>query len=403
MTKSGRAFFALGTFALLFSSCTRSSSSLDEQQVFTLEYGNFEDEINLFDYTQVGNITTSLAMRDGFFYIANSEAGKVMELSSYGDLLTLYYSESLNPRPSFATEDGEEMNATRKAVPYPFNKTSDVTVDSKKNLYVVDRLPVERQELDEELGEYLSQIVLRFDANGNPLGYLGQQGPGGTPFPLIKKIYVTDERELVVVCVTGSGPRVFWFAENGYMLFTVRIDKKSIPVPYEDGEEYYMEIGNVVPDYSSRKLYINVDYSVPDIDESSRMQSGIKYDKTLLYSLNVESGTFGKSLTITPHVEQAAGEFSDTKYNIPYDFLGVSGSGWYFFMAVIDDGFEVQMIQNNGQIVLTRKIKADHRNTLYYTFNLSNTGVLSELVAKSDKVYILWWRTDSLIQSILKN
>ena len=80
----------------------------------------------------------------------------------------------------------------------------------------------------------------------------------------------------------------------------------------------------------------------------------------------------------------------------------MSDSGWYFFMAVTDDGFELQMIQNNGQIVLNRRIKADHRNTLFYSFNLSNTGVLSELEAKSDKVYIVWWRTDSLIQSILK-
>ena len=128
--------------------------------MFTLEYGNFEDEINLFDYSQVGNISTSFAMRDGFFYIANSESGKVMELSSYGDLLTLYYSEEMNPTPSFATENGEELNATRRAISYPFNSTSDVAIDSKKNLYVVDRLPVERQEMDDEIGEYVNQVVL---------------------------------------------------------------------------------------------------------------------------------------------------------------------------------------------------------------------------------------------------
>ena len=350
--------------------------------MFTLEYGNFEDEINLFDYSQVGNISTSFAMRDGFFYIANSESGKVMELSSYGDLLTLYYSEEMNPTPSFATEN--------------------VAIDSKKNLYVVDRLPVERQEMDDEIGEYVNQVVLRFDADGNFLGYLGQQGPGGTPFPLVKKIYVTDSQELVVVCITGDGPRVYWFAENGYMLFTVRIDRKYIPVPYSDGQEYYMEIGNVVPDYTERKLYISVDCSVPNIDESSRMQSGIRYDKSLIYPLNVESGLYDRPLEIMPHVEDAEGEFSDAHYNIPYDFLGVSSSGWFFFMAVIDDGFELQMVQGNGQIILNRKIKADHRNTLFYSFNLSNSGVLSELVAKSDKVHILWWQTDSLIQSILK-
>ncbi len=402
MTKFCRVFFLAGISVLTFSSCTRSSTSLEEKQVFSLAYGNFEDEINLFDYSQVGDLSSSIAMRDGFFYIANSESGKIMELNSYGDLLTLYYNEEKNPRPSFATEDGEVKNATRRAIVHPFNKISDIAVDSKKNLYVVDYLPFDRQEADEVTGDRLTQVVLHFDGDGKYVGYLGQQGPGGTPFPLIKKIYVTNDCEMVVVCATSNGPVVYWFAENGYMLFTVPIEKKNVPVPYDDGKEFYMEIGNVVPDYSSRKLYINVDYSVPRIDESSRMQSGISYDKTLLYALNVESGLYAKPLNILPHTDSASDEFSNTTYSVPYDFLGVTGNGWYFFMACIDSGFDIQMIQNNGQIILNRQIKTDHRKTLYYDFNLSDTGVLSQLSALSDKVYVNWWRTDSLIQSIIK-
>lgn len=405
MLKSFRKFFALNIslLAATFVSCSKSSTSMEEKNVFSLNYGNFEDEINLFDYNQVGDISMGVTMRDGFFYIANSAAGKIMELNSYGDLLTLYYNPDTNPRPSFATKDGETVNATRRAIAYPFNKIGDIAVDKKKNLYVVDTLPVDRQEIDENTGDQLNQVLLHFDGDGNFKQYLGQQGPGGTPFPRIKKIYVTDSQELVVVCNTNVGYNVYWFAENGYMLFTVSFDRGStIPSAYEEGTEYYAEIGNVVPDYSSRKLYINVDYYIPKFDDASHMQAGINYDKTMLYTLDVESGLYGKPLNILPRKEKSLDEFSDIEYSIPYDFLGVSGSGWYFFITCIDTGFELQMIQNNGQIILNRQIKADHRNTLFYKFDLSDTGVLSELSALSDKVYMNWWRTDSLIQSIIK-
>jgi len=81
--------------AVLFVSCKRSNvvESVDENELFSISYGNFEDQLNMFDLTNVGNIHTSMTMRDGFFYIANGEAGKIMELNSYGDLLTLYYNE----------------------------------------------------------------------------------------------------------------------------------------------------------------------------------------------------------------------------------------------------------------------------------------------------------------------
>ena len=124
-------------------SCTpqNQSASLEETEIFSLEYGNFEDELNVYDYTRIGNINLDLAMYDGFFYISNAESKKVMELNSYGDLLTLYYNEEVTPRPSFAIDDATVENATRKAIEYPFNKLSKIAVDGRKYLYAVDSLP----------------------------------------------------------------------------------------------------------------------------------------------------------------------------------------------------------------------------------------------------------------------
>ncbi len=86
-------FFLLVAVLLLSVSCRRSGvvASVSERKLFSLKYGSFEDELNLFNLSQAGDVRTYMAMRDGFFYVANGEAKKIMELNSYGDLLTLYY------------------------------------------------------------------------------------------------------------------------------------------------------------------------------------------------------------------------------------------------------------------------------------------------------------------------
>ena len=85
-------FFAFVAFLCLVS-CSKKNgvSEVGENDLFTLEYGNFEDELNLFDIAESGSVDTHIFMRDGFFFIANGESRKIIELNSYGDLLSLYY------------------------------------------------------------------------------------------------------------------------------------------------------------------------------------------------------------------------------------------------------------------------------------------------------------------------
>ena len=70
-------------FAVLFFSCEKKAviSALQRENKFTLNYGIFEDEINLFDLSTAGEINTRIAMREGLFYIANGEAQKVMQFN----------------------------------------------------------------------------------------------------------------------------------------------------------------------------------------------------------------------------------------------------------------------------------------------------------------------------------
>lgn len=388
-----------------FVSCGGSKriSSVQSDVLFELEYGNFDNQINMFDVSRVGSIDTSIAMRDGFFYIANSESKKIMELNSYGDLLTIYYNEDFNPVPSFS-KGTDGTSATRKAVSYPFNNIKAVSVDSRKYLYAVDVLPQERHEYDEEKKMSLAQVVLRFDASGKFLDYIGQQGPGGTPFPFIKNIYTTNASELVVVCTTGDGFQVYWFSTDGYLMYAVPVKKENVPNPFKDEKnDTFFSVENIVPDYNERKLYLKADYFESYTDEASRVQSGIDYKCTLVHPLSVETGEYEKSVAIPAYSEEIAQGFSKVEYEIPYDFLGVTENNWMFFIVNAEDGMNVQMVQVDGQRILKRQIPVSRTDNLYYTFSLSNTGIISALLVQKDSAKVGWWRTDSLIQSVINN
>lgn len=388
---------------LLSVSCRRSGvvASVGEEKLFSLKYGSFEDELNLFSLSQAGDVRTYMAMRDGFFYVANGEAKKIMELNSYGDLLTLYYNDEAGGAPSFAHDNAE--NSTKRAVAYPFNTLGPVAVDSRRYLYAVDTLPPERREVDVEKRLQLRHAVLRFADDGSFLDYLGQEGPGGTPFPYIRALYATSANELVVVCVTNDGPVVYWFGDNGFLRYTVPITVATVPNPYKDSVEdsVYISVENVIPDLVERRLYLKIDYFANTLDSALKVQSGVEYQHTLLYPLDVTTGRYGAPLDIPAYEGTVADGLGTDTYQMPYDFLGVTESGWFFFSVPTDKGFQVQMVQPNGQRILRRTLGARHGDILYYVMHLDEEGILSALFVKRDEAEVGWWRTDILVDAFL--
>ncbi len=391
----------------LFFSCKKGTiaNSVHREDLFSLNYGIFEDEINVYDLSSPSVINTKIKMNDGFFYVLNGESKKIMELNSYGDLLSLYYNSDANPVPSFLNESSEDdvSTSTKGAIQYPFNELSLLAVDSRKYLYAVEKLPLERQEYDEKYGQTVNHVVLCFDENKKFVKYIGQQGPGGSPFPYIKNIYATDRNELVVISATSQGTCAYWFSPDGFLMYTVPIDGSSIPNPYADDKtEVYFNLDNVVPDYRDRKLYMKVDYYSSYIDESSHVQSGIQYISTLIHVFNIEKAEYERTVVIPPCTESVAEGFSKESHDYPYDFLGVTENGWMFFILSIDDGFSIQMVQADGQKILQRKLQLNREENFYYTFDLSRTGIISAMLVQKDKAYVSWWRIDSLIQAVIR-
>ncbi len=408
--------FVLAFICFILSSCGKSSlvHSVNENRLFSLNYGNFEDELNMFDLAGTGNVSTFMEMRDGFFYIANGESKKILELNSYGDLLSLFYNDEITKDVEFAdkasfdagSNGSLQRNSAKKAVSYPFNTLGPVTVDARKFIYVVDTLPYERQEMDLSNKNILKNVVLRFDNNGKFIDYIGQQGPGGTPFPFIKKIYTTKKDELVVVCTTSDGASVYWFNTSGFLLYNVIVSNSTVPkLSHDEKTEApeYLSIENVVPDSESYRLYVKVDYYIASLDDALKVQSGVDYEKTLLYPLDVQDGKYEEPLEIPSYEYVITDNMTKEVYNLPYNFMGVAENGWFFFIIPDENGFLVQMVQPDGQRIVKRSLSVDHSKILYYTLSLSGNGIISGLFVKKEAADVVWWRTDSLLSSFLNN
>lgn len=396
----------LSVFLFVVSSCsdTKTAELLNRDQRFLIHYGSFEDELNLFNISDKTDIDTCIHMQDGFFYIVNGKSKKIMQFTSYGDLLSVYYNSDYNPIPSFVVTDGMygTKRGTQKAVLYKFNAPGKITVDVNKNIYVVDQLPADRQEQDVEKNLLLRDVVLRFSSDGTFIDYLGQHGPGGTPFPYISGIYTTKNNELVVVSLTGTGFLVNWFNSEGFLLYSIPIETEGLPNPIENEQEMFFSLDKVIPDYNERMLYLKIDYYQSEIDATTGVQDGIKYDGTYIYPLNVENGIYSEPVNIPGFEETDNSASEKVAYIKTFDFMGVTESGWFFFTTPVENGYVVEIVQNNGQKIIRKKLSVANDELVYNSMCLSKEGIITALLAGEIEASVVWWRTDAVIEALIK-
>ncbi len=390
---------------ITFTACNRNNTiqSISETELFNLDYGNFEEQLSVTDLNEVGDIRLGIGMRDGFFYIVDGYSKKIMELNSYGDMLSLFYNEDSNTSNIIQRYENLSEGLFHE-ISYPFDYPGQLALDSNKCIYTVCTIPRNRQEQGEG-GILYTQAVLRISRDGSTVDYIGQQGPGGTPFPHIRHIYTTQKDELVVVSNSLDGFIVYWFGTDGFLKYMIPITSKNIPAlenPNNDNE-VYVTLENVIPDLNEYKLYLKIDYYTSFLDEESKVQSGINFTQTLLCSLDCETGLYGESVSIPPYEESIVVDYSRLTYKIPYDFLGVTDNGWKFFIIKTDTGFTIEMIQNESQKILHRNFEVNHNDNLFYDMSLSADGIITTLYVDKEKARIVWYRTDTLIDAILKN
>ena len=318
-----------------------------------MNYGKFEDEIILFNNDFSTKSGVNLDMQNGFFFLADGQSRKIMQLTSFGDLLSVIYNEDYNTTPSFVTDvtgNTDAIRSTKKASTYPFGKLGKIAVDEKKSVYIVDELPSIRHEKDGDSMAVLNEVVLHFSENGEFINYIGQDGPGGKPFPYIRDIFTVLDNEPVVVSVTQKNLQVDWFSENGFLKYNIVLDRTLLPNPHTDNEAVYPELDNVIPDYNNDILYLKIDFFEKLSEPNTHIQSDVVYLETRIFPLDIITGQYKDSIVIPPYEQKIDNGSGRNSFFRPYDFLGVTANGHFFFISPdVDVGFTLQIVDSKNK------------------------------------------------------
>lgn len=374
--------------------------SVDRENLFRLDIGRLEDQIDLFGMEgRRSNSKTRIAMRDGLFFISDGNGAKVVRYTSYGDLLSMIYDPETNPPPlSLKTGLDSSELITRRAVSYPLNEPGELAVDSRKHLYVEDRLPPERRSFDADRRNLLDSTVLRFDGEGRFVEYLGQEGIGGTPFPRIYGIFPSQDDEIAVVGRLIAGWNVYWFDKDGAALFLVRIRSEDLPIPDDRGGRPSLDSIYAAPD--ARKLYLKIDYYQDTYDESTRTKSGIAYDGSIIWVMNVETGAYEHRIDV-PIFERTVTENNQRiKMDLMYTMIGAAKNGKVFLSVPDLGGYDLLMLETGSREQKRGFIRVDDDELAFNAFHLSADGILSALLATEWEAKVVWWRTDRFMGEI---
>ncbi|MDR2702016.1 MAG: hypothetical protein LBB72_06275 [Spirochaetaceae bacterium] len=385
---------------LVLSGCSRGRiSSVARMDLFSLEIGPLEDQINLFNLTGGGSSgRTSLAMRDGLFYISDSSGAKIVRYNSYGDILFVIYNEEINPPPiTLRRGIDEEGMATRWSITYPLREPGALAVDSRKHIFTADKVEPERSQNDAEDKSLLDNMVLHFDEAGRFVNILGQEGIGGKPFPRITGIYASGDDEVAVVCLISSGWNVYWFSSEGTLLFLIHLRRDSIPLP-PDTHANYASVETVAAAPDDRKLFFKVDYYRSVSGENDN--TAALPDSSVIWIMDVETGAYSQSIDV-PFFEYTSTENNKkVTQKLPYAMLGVIRESRVFLYFPVDGGYSLLLLTAGSKEQRLGFIQVKNDELEYNTFNLSAEGILSGLLATEWDARLVWWRTDRLLGEV---
>jgi hypothetical protein len=389
----------------------REIEELMGTELFTLSLGKLDNQIDMFASANANvEKKTSIYMRDGWFYIANGNSGKVMVFSSYGDLISLLYNPQTNPRPVFmnqpvpaaaqnAGSSADEVS-TRSAVSYPFIDIGEIAVASDKTLYVEDSVPEARVVKDAAHGVLLTRVVLKFDRRGRPEGYLGQEGIGGTPFPYIMALHVTAKDQLVVVTRLPQSWKVFWYSREGMLLYQVEIDSAHLPVAAQKGVT--PSLVNIIPDMQNPFLYLMVYlYREPSDDASRGGSSSDNSVSSRVYRLNLRDRTYDSYVELpqNPPRKETSGLKTLEVPAPPSDLIGVSANGYYYLLGFADSNlYTLQILDQTGKVRARRYMVVEDSELTFRDLRLSPTGLVYGLLVDQTKAHVTWWRSDLLLK-----
>ena len=244
-------------------------------------------------------------------------------------------------------------------------------------------------------------VVLRFSRDGEFLDYLGQEGIGGTPFPLISGIYITESDECVVVTMSGEGWGVYWFDQTGFLVSNVTVHRNSLPLP-STTDGLIASFDGIVPSPDGRGLLVKIDYFREIIDPETRTKVGIEFVNSLVWHMNHLEGDYIESYELLPFESVPVGRSDPGQVPRSWDFSGAA-AGNLFLSAVDENGqshYALYNLASRSMRRFTLEIESDELR--YVTFSLAPEGILSALLGASYEAKIVWWRFDKLLGGLVR-
>lgn len=390
----------LALSGLILGCSSQEVIGLEKEERFVLNLGAFEDELDLFLRNgQAPSPETYLALQDGMFYILNGPRAKVLEFTSFGDLLSMIYNPDLNPPPlTLKVLQSDEVVSNKVAHPFPFHFTGKFVVTPTRDLYIQDRQPtlIARPGEDQLPGS----VILRFDRKGQYQDYIGQEGVAGTPFPgYVHGVYTDASSGLYVATRDAEALTVFGYSRAGDLRFRKVLRFADLPVPQEYRAAAAQTVFETLAvDWTDDALYVHVTYLAPILDTDSRAQVGVQALGSWVHTFDLKSDAWAEGFSV-PKVTHQEREGELTRvYDRPLEFLGVTQGRDFCFLGLDRPGvFRVLFTDTKGDILEQRGLEVDLREMYFYRFTLASNGTLAALLSDGRRVRAVWWRTDRLL------
>ena len=396
--------------SLLLGSCgsAQQIKKIVRTDLFSIGYGLSETQIDL---SSIGDDTVDMDMREGIFHILDGSGRKAMKLSSYGDLLALYYDKERLPEPRIvkaSSAAGEKDRSTtaisqgRYAVAANFVSPSRIAVDSAQIVYIADRVknPAARV-FDTQSETYCDRIIRRFGAQGMELPHLGQEGPGGTPFPFITSLGVLEDDSLVVNSASETLFLIHRFARDGSLLGTLKLGRSALPTPKglvlgEDGQRGQRINANLdgiseSMEGNSFEITLKIDYYREYFDPESLVISRSEFAGSWIFVLDGRNGASLRSFNILQAGSDAP---------IP-ELIGMRSGIYYFLSAAEESGRGsqaggapariLQLINGEGMVHSRFRIELPADTKEIVSVKISSTGYVVSLLKTESSVHVVWW------------
>ncbi len=376
----------------------RGIQELVREELFPLSLGKMEDQIDLSQPDGVMGENLNVVMSDGLFYISNRSAGKIMVFTSYGDLIYLLYNPDTNPAPALLSPVlPEDTVSTRGCMSFPFKSLGKIAVSGDKTIYAEDTVPDGKGVIDQESGSYMDRVILRFGRRGKAEGYIGREGMGGSPFPYVTGLFVNGRDQLVVVCRSTDAYLVFWYEEDGSLLYRTAIDPKRLP----EEKDLIPSLTNLMPDMAQPVIYLMVHYYRETIDPATKSVSSLETAYSRVYALDISTGAYGGYVELPPNPrrKEKVGFKTIEVPAPPNELLGVGTDGQFYLFGFLDSNlYAFTVLDRRGRMRERRYIVIEDSELTYRDVRLSPSGMVYGLLCDRTTVHVSRWRSDLLLK-----